>query len=98
MDGKKLPPVTGARAPVPSFVLACKSEPYFGEALEKAGSRPLVTTSTLMAPEGYLIDAVAKGLGDNAGPVELRRRAVAAYAKWQRLTLKQAGSVFARRK
>jgi hypothetical protein len=30
-----------------------------------------------MAPEGYLIDAVAQGIGDNLGPAELRRRAVA---------------------
>jgi hypothetical protein len=99
MDGKTLPPAPkGGRAPVPSFVLACKSEPYFGEALEKAGSRPLVTTSTLMAPEGYLVDAIARGLGENLGPAELRRRAVAAYAKWQKLTPKQAGSVFAKRR
>ncbi len=99
MDGKTLPPAaTAGRAPVPSFVLACRSEPYFGEALEKAGSRPLVTTSTLMAPEGYLIDALAQGLGERLGPAELRRRAVAAYAKWQKLTLAQAGSVFARRR
>jgi hypothetical protein len=99
MDGKTLPPAAkGGRSPVPSFVLACKSEPYFGEALEKAGARPLVTTSTLMAPEGYLVDAIARGLGENLGPAELRKRAVAAYAKWQRLTPKQAGSVFAKRK
>jgi hypothetical protein len=97
MDGVRLPGVGGgARAPVPAFVLACKSEPYFGEALEKAGSLPLVTTTTLMAPEGYLVDALAKGLGENLGPGELRRRAVAAYAQWQRLTLAQAGAVFAR--
>jgi hypothetical protein len=98
MDGKKLPPARPQKgAPVPSFVLACRSEAYFGEALERAGSQPLVTTATLMAPEGYLIDALAQGLGENLGPVELRKRAVAAYAKWQRLTARQAGSVFARR-
>jgi hypothetical protein len=97
MDGKKLPQASHEGTPVPSFVLACKSEPYFGEALEKAGSRPLVTTATLMAPEGYLIDALAQGLGENLRPAELRQRAVAAYAKWQRLTPGQAGSVFAHR-
>jgi hypothetical protein len=99
MNGTQLPGAGGgARAPVPTFVLACKSEPYFAEALEKAGSLPLVTTSALMAPEGYLVDALAKGLGENLGPGELRQRAVAAYAKWQRLTLAQAGAVFARRR
>ena len=57
-----------------------------------------MTTSTLMAPEGYLVDAIARGIGENAGPAELRRRAVAAYARWQNLTPRQAGSVFARRR
>jgi hypothetical protein len=98
MDGKRLPPApAGDRAPVPSFVLACESEPYFGGPLEQAGSQPLVTTRTLMAPEGYLVDAIAQGLGENLPPAELRKRAVAAYAKWQKLTPAQASSVFAKR-
>ncbi|APR78642.1 Hypothetical protein A7982_03989 [Minicystis rosea] len=96
MDGKTLPEARGG-APVPSFVLACKSEPYFGPSLRAAGSSPLVMTSTLMAPEGYLIDAIARGIGERLDPAELRRRAVAAYAKWQKLTPRQAGSVFAKR-
>ncbi len=68
-----------------------------GRRCAEAGSTPLVTTSTLMAPEGYLIDAIARGIGEKLGPAELRRRAVAAYAKWQKLTPRQAGSVFAKR-
>ena len=98
MDGKKLPAVApGARSPVPSFVLACMSEPYFAPQLTSAGSTPLVMTATLMAPEAYLIDAIARGIGENASATELRSRAVAAYAKWQNLTPPQASSVFARR-
>lgn len=98
MDGKTLPePAPGARSPIPSFVLACKSEPYFSPQLTSAGSTPLVMTATLMAPEAYLIDAIARGIGDNASPSELRSSAVAAYAKWQKLTPRQASSVFARR-
>jgi hypothetical protein len=97
MDGKKLPePAKAARSPVPSFVLACESEPYFAPSLVKAGSLPLVTTATLMAPEAYLVDAIVRGIGENAPAVELRARAVATYAKWQRLSHKQASSVFAR--
>lgn len=95
MDGKRLPAERG-NAPVPSFVLACNSEPYFGPSLRRAGSLPLVTTSSLMAPEGYLIDAIARGIGEKLDPAELRKRAVATYAKWQKLTPRQAGSVFAK--
>jgi hypothetical protein len=99
MDGKTLPaPAPGARSPIPSFVLACQSEPYFSPPLTSAGSTPLVMTATLMAPEAYLIDAIARGIGDNAPPAELRSRAVAAYAKWQKLTPRQASSVFAVRR
>lgn len=99
MDGKTLPdPAPGARSPIPSFVLACKSEPYFAPQLTSAGSTPLVMTATLMAPEAYLIDAIARGIGDNAPPSELRSRAVQAYAKWQKLTPRQASSVFATRR
>jgi hypothetical protein len=96
MDGKTLPDLApGARSPIPSFVLACKSEPYFSPLLKSAGSTPLVMTATLMAPEAYLIDAIARGIGENASPSELRSRAVGAYAKWQNLTPRQASSVFA---
>lgn len=96
MDGKTLSgPAPGARSPIPSFVLACKSEPYFSPPLTSAGSTPLVMTASLMAPEAYLIDAIARGIGENASPSELRSRAVGAYAKWQNLTPRQASSVFA---
>ena len=53
-----------------------------------------------MVPENMtvrIIDAIAEGLGENLDPAALRSRAVAAYAKWQRLTPRQAGSVFAKR-
>lgn len=99
MDGKTLPALAaGPRSPIPSFVLACQSEPYFSPQLTSAGSTPLVMTATLMAPEAYLIDAIAKGIGENAPASELRSRAVLAYAKWQKLTPRQASSVFAVRR
>jgi hypothetical protein len=81
---------------VPSFVLACYSERYFGAALREAGSEPLVLTRALMAPEGYLLEAVLTGLGDNESRSALRRRAVDAYARWQRLSTGQAQAIFAR--
>src|SRR5439155_16274319 len=94
MDGKTLPRASAsARAPIPSFILACASEPYFGASLEQAGSLPLVMTRTLMAPEAYLIDAIARGLGENLPAPELRKRAVSAYGKWQKLSPRAAGSV-----
>jgi hypothetical protein len=94
MDGKKLPDVQKDGKPIPSFVLACESGPYFGDALLEAGSEPLVTTRALMAPEGYVIEAMVRALGDNATPPALRRAVVAAYAKWQRLGVGTANRIF----
>ena len=98
MDGKRLPTRSGRSGDaIASFVLACESEPYFGGALQAAGSTPLLTTRTLMAPEGYLIDAVARALGSNPSMQDLRREAVSTYAQWQGLSARQAGAIFAKR-
>ncbi len=86
MDNVKLPPKPppDRARPIPSFVLACFSERYFGPSLREAGARPLVTTRSYMAPEGYLVRAVAEGLADNDSPDALRRRAALAQRSWQK--------------
>jgi hypothetical protein len=96
MDGKKLPAPTAGRAPIPSFVLACYSESYFDGALSAAGSRPLVTTRALMAPEGYVVEAAVRALGDNRSAPSVRDDTVRAYAKWQRLSFGVASAMFSR--
>lgn len=95
MDGLGLPDAENDTEALPSFVLACYSERYFGNKLRRAGSRPLVTTRQLMAPEGYLLEAVLRGIGDGATEKEIRRLAVATYAKWARLSDAQARWIFA---
>ncbi|MBK9261649.1 MAG: hypothetical protein IPM54_17820 [Polyangiaceae bacterium] len=97
MDGVELPAVPKGRATaIPSFVLACASEQYFGPALRAAGSETLVMTRTLMAPEGYVLDAVVRAIGDGAAPAQIRGAAVKAYAKWQKLSESVAGTIFAK--
>jgi hypothetical protein len=97
MDGVKLPDAPkGGVSPIPSFVLACASEQYFGPALRAAGSETLVMTRTLMAPEGYVLDAVVRAIGDRGSAVQIRASAVKAYAKWQKLSEGVAGTIFAK--
>ncbi len=97
MDGIRLPPAPkDRRGAIPSFVLACASEPYFGPALRAAGSETLVMTRSLMAPEGYVLDAVVRAIGENAPPMQIRASAVKAYAQWQKLSAGAAGSIFAK--
>lgn len=96
MDGLALPsePTVPQRAAIPTFVLACYSEKYFGPALRRVGATPLLSTKALMAPEAYTIDALLGALGDDVSAEEARDRSVAAYAKWQRITLATASSIF----
>jgi hypothetical protein len=49
-----------------------------------------------MAPEGYVLDAVVTAIGEHAPPSTIRDRAVAAYAKWQKLSRGVAGTIFAK--
>jgi hypothetical protein len=102
MDGIALEKIVGAAetpgpdAALPSFMFACRSAPYFSGALASGGSAALVMTRDLMAPEGYVIEAMARGLGDHLSQAELRQRVVAAYARWQRIPERTASTIFAR--
>ncbi len=97
MDGRTLPASKSRSGhAVPSFVLACDSEPYFAPSLRRAGSRPVVMTRALMAPEGYVLAAVLRGLGDGQKRDAIRKRAVLSYAKWQKLSYGAASWIFAK--
>ncbi len=97
MDGKKPPSKADKaadRAPLPSFVMACYSQSYFEKELEARGSKPLLLTRALMAPEGYVLEALTSAIAENRGLGELRQRTVAAYAKFQRISEAVAGRIF----
>lgn len=99
MDGYRLQPLEArgaGRSAIPSFVIACKSEPYFSAALRDRGSEPLVMTRDYVAPEGYAIEALVNALGENVSPREVRTRVVRAYARWQRIAERTASTIFSR--
>jgi hypothetical protein len=48
-----------------------------------------------MAPEGYVVDALTRALGDGASLAEVRSRTITAYATWQRIERRAASGVFA---
>ncbi|MFZ2170770.1 MAG: hypothetical protein WAW61_14180 [Methylococcaceae bacterium] len=77
-----------------AVVLACMSDEYFSEHLLAAGSKPVVTTFSFMAPEAYVLEAVARGFANQASEAELRSSAGAAYAKYQRISAKGGKSIF----
>ncbi|WP_342376180.1 hypothetical protein NVS55_33625 [Myxococcus stipitatus] len=87
-----------AATPRPVVVLACMSERYFGPVLQRLGARPVALTRTLMAPEAYLLEALASTVAKH-GPTHapaLRTALVDAYARYQRIPPRAASSVFSR--
>lgn len=77
-----------------AVALACMSEEFFSGHLLAAGSKPVVTTYSFMAPEAYVLEAVARGFANQASEAELRSSAGIAYAKYQRISTKAGKSVF----
>jgi hypothetical protein len=75
------------------IILACFSKRYFSKHLNTTKVNPLVWTTHLMCPEAYTIhDAITGYLAgeDNAA---IRKRAVSAYAKYQKCSEKAAGAI-----
>ncbi len=73
------------------IILACVSKTYFGPAIYQSGANPLVWTTGLMCPEAYTLhDAIRGYVNDGESPEQIRSRAAAAYAKYQKCGLKAA--------
>jgi hypothetical protein len=66
------------------IVLACTSKTYFGPFLQEADARPLILTSGLMCPEAYTLHDAIEAYKYNAGPEQVRLKAVYSYDKYQK--------------
>lgn len=78
-----------------AVVLACKSREYFLAPLRRAGCPPLITTTGLMAPEAYTLEAIVRSWAAGETPARTREAAAAAYAKYQKCGLGAARRLFA---
>jgi len=90
-----LPQNAGPPNPACAVVLACKSRAYFLPPLRRAACKPLITTTGLMAPEAYTLDAVIRSWAAGQTPRQTRDAAAAAYARYQRCSLAAARRLFA---
>lgn len=77
-----------------AVVLCCMSNSYFSKRLEKAGVRPLLTTTGLMAPEAYTLKAALDGWIANESAEQIRVRAARAYDEYQDCNLAAAKRLF----
>ena len=90
----KLPAPADAPRPRCAVVLACKSDAYFSKPLRQVGCLPLITTTGLMAPEAYTLEAIVRTWADDGGATAVRSAAAAAYARYQRCSLPAAMRLF----
>lgn len=88
-----LPPFQIPSRPHASVVLACMSESYFADLLEK-DSVPLITTTGLMAPEAYTLAALLESWFGGGDGNQARNAAASAYAKFQRTPENAARRLF----
>jgi len=72
------------------IILACYSKRYFSPHLESANVNPLVWTTNLMAPEAYTLHDALAGFINGETNEEIRERAAAAYAKYQKCSVNAA--------
>ena len=77
-----------------AIVLCCLSERFFRPHLEQAGARPLLTTTQLMYPGGFILRDVLAGWIRGETPAQIRHRAATAYARNQGISVKAARGVF----
>ncbi|MCL2715454.1 MAG: hypothetical protein FWD68_12925 [Alphaproteobacteria bacterium] len=75
-------------------VLSCLSDRYFGPALAAAGVQTAVTTFSLMAPEAYVVEAIARVFAENGDETAMRKAAGAAYARYQKISPRAGAGVF----
>lgn len=73
-----------------AVILACASRKYFSAPLKKTSAKPLLWTSNLMAPEAYILHDALEGWTRGESDEQVRDRAAAAYAKYQKIGLKSA--------
>jgi hypothetical protein len=77
-----------------AIVLACASKGFFASGLRTTGAQPLLWTTGLMAPEAYTLKAALDGWMAHESEQEVRQRAAAAYAKYQKCSLSAATRLF----
>ena len=77
-----------------AMVLACASKQYFSPVLKRTGAIPVLWTTNLMAPEAYILHDALEGWLRNESGEQIRKRAAAVYAKYQRISVPSAEGLF----
>ena len=76
-----------------AIILACASRQYFAPYLKKTNANPILWTSNLMAPEAYILHDAIEGWIRGENNKQIQTRGAAAYAKFQKISLKSASNL-----
>jgi hypothetical protein len=93
----QLPRIPRQKADYPpqAIILACASKIYFAAPLRMTGAYPLLWTTNLMAPEAYTLKDALDGWILNESNEQIRTRAAAAYARYQKCGVNAARRLMA---
>ena len=95
MDWPLPPEAVAKRGPGrQAIVLCCKSQGYFAPHLAAVNARPLVLTTQLMYPGGFVLRALLDGWTRGESASALCDRAAASYARNQGISVKAARGIF----
>lgn len=78
-----------------AIILCCQSQQFFTAPLRKANAKPLLTTTQLMYPGGFILRTALDGWIARKSSEKIRLRAAAAYASNQKISIKSAAGIFA---
>ncbi len=73
-----------------TIILACLSKSYFREPIVKAGAKPLLWATGLMAPETYTLENAIEGWVLREDDEKIRLRAADAYHRYKKCGLEAA--------
>lgn len=94
-DAPEMSTVPQAASARSSIVLACKSQEYFDELISFNQSHSLLTTTGLMAPEAYSLEAAVSAWFSGESPSSTRDHAADEYARFQKANSAWARKLFA---
>lgn len=75
-------------------ILACQSKLFFKPSFLSSDIKPVIVTKSNMAPEGYILEQLLDGYFDSKSNEEIKMLVAKAYAKYQKISLKAALTVF----
>lgn len=77
-----------------AITLGCFSKKYFTDPIGLSGAYPLIWTTSTMAPEAYILEAIFQSWMNGSSNQQIREGAAKAYSKYQKTTFSSSYRLF----